>query len=327
MTEELDEARKRLKEQEEKINKQIESYDKRIYRFNIIGWIAIIGGLALIIPIFQNTTNSQTVLKLSEIGDYLGGTVASLWSLSGLFFIYVAFLGQQKQMLLQNLELQYSRLELKETRAEFREQTFTNKLQRFENTFFSMINAFKDDVKNISVSDIQHHYRDKTALSKRGIKYGFIKEKNITYQEVVITEKGKSCFELFYYDLQKHLLNSNLETKTRKEVIAIAYPLLLKEHNTILEQYNKSFIHISEFIHHAKIEDKQFYFDYLRAQLSTYEMLYIYYACISATQEEGLNYYQILKEYNFLRRISSKPLLLNEDKLFYAQYFKPTLND
>lgn len=32
--------------------------------------------------------------KASELGDFLGGTVGSLWSLAGLIFVYVAFLGQ-----------------------------------------------------------------------------------------------------------------------------------------------------------------------------------------------------------------------------------------
>mgnify|MGYP003717282061 CR=1 FL=1 len=96
---------------------------------------------AVVGVIYQFNGNSN--IRLSEIGDYIGGTVASTWSLAGLFFIYVAFLGQQKQMLLQKLDLYYNRLEITATRKELEgqkeqmiEQNKAIKLQRFENTFF-----------------------------------------------------------------------------------------------------------------------------------------------------------------------------------------------
>jgi hypothetical protein len=44
----------------------------------------------------------------NEYGDFVGGVVASIWSLAGLMFIYVAFLGQKLQLLLQQLELRYT---------------------------------------------------------------------------------------------------------------------------------------------------------------------------------------------------------------------------
>ena len=48
--------------------------------------------------------------ELHVFGDYSGGIVASFWSLAGLFIIYVAFLGQKKEIIYQQHEIRQSNL-------------------------------------------------------------------------------------------------------------------------------------------------------------------------------------------------------------------------
>src|SRR5258707_42283 len=52
--------------------------------------------------------------QLSQLGSYLQGSVASLWSLAAFLFVYVAFLGQKQQLLLQHEELELTRADLKD---------------------------------------------------------------------------------------------------------------------------------------------------------------------------------------------------------------------
>ncbi|MEM8558902.1 MAG: hypothetical protein AAGG50_13870 [Bacteroidota bacterium] len=66
---------------------------------------------------------------LNEVGDYVGGVVGAFWSLAALLFVYVAFRGQQKQMLLQQQELRETRRELELQREEMGRQTVAHERQ------------------------------------------------------------------------------------------------------------------------------------------------------------------------------------------------------
>ncbi len=48
-------------------------------------------------------------------GTFSGGIIAALWSLAGIILIFVAFLGQQIQIIQQGLELEYMRREYSNT--------------------------------------------------------------------------------------------------------------------------------------------------------------------------------------------------------------------
>lgn len=102
----------------------------------------------------------------NSLGDFLAGTVGTLWALAGLIYIYIAFLGQKIQIEIQVKELRNSQYEVRLTRLEMRYQRaelikqskeaenqgkIFNK-QNFERTLFSLVQYYK-----ISISDMRFH--------------------------------------------------------------------------------------------------------------------------------------------------------------------------
>lgn len=142
------EERKKTSE-ELKLEADISKFTKWGWGFVIVGILFFIVGW---VPFLY-----ETEYGFNELGSYLGGTVGSLWALAGLFFIYVAFLGQKVEMLYQREELGYTREELKGTREELRGQreqmTLQNanlRKQNFENTFFNMLSLLNEIIDQVA---------------------------------------------------------------------------------------------------------------------------------------------------------------------------------
>ncbi len=119
-----------------------------------VGWrngafgVLIVGALVFVsaIVVYLSGPNSK------DLGAFLLGAAGTLWSGAGLVLIYVAFLGQKQQVLLQRAELiqnrrqlELQRQELEDTREELKGQkeqlalqVQTSQIQLFESTFFKM---------------------------------------------------------------------------------------------------------------------------------------------------------------------------------------------
>ena len=93
-------------------------------------------------------------------GDQFGAVNALYSGLAFAGLIFTIIL-QKKELALQREELTQTREELKGQKEQLEEQNKTLKIQRFENTFFQMLNQFQEIVNNISYSylDIlnEHH--------------------------------------------------------------------------------------------------------------------------------------------------------------------------
>src|SRR5438445_9785710 len=88
--------------------------------FVVVGFVAAIAGYA---PPRHGT---ERLADLGNWGSYLQGTTASLWSLAALLIIFVAFLAQKQQLLLQ--QRQFER-------------------QSFESSFFQLLSLHSENVR------------------------------------------------------------------------------------------------------------------------------------------------------------------------------------
>lgn len=238
---------------EQEVNKVTNSIDRRIRLFNSFGWIFVILGFISIIGMFSVNTNT---LELNEIGDYIGGTAASIWSLAGLFFIYVAFLNQQKQLKIQSLDLQYSRQELKYTRAELKgqkeqleKQNHNLEKQNFENTFFHLLDLHK---KNLDVWQIKEN----------------IKKNN----ELIRTDKYDKYWAVYKYLIM--ILRDYYKIKSKKpEWDERVINKKVLESFSFYDNYFRTIREIIEFIKTYNLGDKEIYEKIFIAQLSDEEIL------------------------------------------------------
>lgn len=142
----------------------------------------------------------KKILDLNKLGVFLSGTLASVWSLSGLFFIYVAFLGQKKQLLLQQIELLNSQLEVMYTQSELKGQkeamNIQNQLitqQQFENTFFKLM---ENHISMVDTMKITWATKTNTLETSEGKKFFSVLNSDISKEiKFVISDPNTSRLE------------------------------------------------------------------------------------------------------------------------------------
>ena len=134
--EDIEDSVIRIEERENKIGTELSTLDAQIKKYIFWAWGFVIGGgiVSVFAIAWYLCRNAEKGFGINQLGDFMAGTVAALWSLAGLFFIYIAFLGQKQQLLNQQLEIMYSQIEVKYTRlelagqkAEMKEQNATLK--------------------------------------------------------------------------------------------------------------------------------------------------------------------------------------------------------
>ncbi|OGU28839.1 MAG: hypothetical protein A2057_11005 [Ignavibacteria bacterium GWA2_35_9] len=255
-----------LLKKEKEIDSGKSKFNKQIKFYLVIAFSLIIIGLITFSGFFFGDP-----AYLSQLGEYVGGIVASTWSLAGLIIIYVAFLGQKLQLLEQQKELVYNRFEVQATRKELagqrlqmEEQNKTLRMQRFENTYFQMLNQ----LNNIT---------SETKIMLRSVVYS-----------------GREAFGKFYTFLKENSENYD-------------YWMLNEQHE--FEHYFRNLLSIIIFIDDSKDIDKMFYIRLLLAQISKGEMLFLYYYCIVDKNIYKDQFQEKVQKYGLFYRLLSDDLI------------------
>lgn len=128
----------------------ISRLETKITIYSLIGWLFVI---LAIIPLGK-VANDVFILNKDwpedDLGSFLGGVSGSFAALAGVFFVFVAFLGQRISIIQQQIEIQNNIQELRDTREEIRGQKEQLELQNlhfknqlFESTFFNLLTVYK----------------------------------------------------------------------------------------------------------------------------------------------------------------------------------------
>src|SRR5690606_36778948 len=125
------------------LNLQRNNLEQSITKYKRVAILfSALTAIPFVVAAIYNFTN-PSYLSLEETGSYIGGFSAPFASLSGILFVYVAFLGQRLQIIYQQQDLRTNQKELQETRQELKGQKEQLELQNrhfenqaFESTFF-----------------------------------------------------------------------------------------------------------------------------------------------------------------------------------------------
>jgi hypothetical protein len=256
-----------------------------------IGFVVVVGILGLWY---------YTYLELKDLKPDDRGTLGDMFGTINALFSGLAFAGIIFTILLQRKELRYQRDELKETRAEFIIQNKTLKNQRFENTFYNLV-----ALHNQIVNDIDY---DKTRYINNG--------------RVLVTVKGRDVFkDRFnnFNDQLEHSINLNstyLEFyKERKtdfgHYFRNLYRIIKMIHETEFLTYselglNKSKKEDIEAHYKCNFIEKYKYTCVVRAQLSDYELLLLFYNCLSENGNEKFK--PLIEEYALLKNLPKEDI-------------------
>lgn len=297
LNKDIDDQTRRINEKESSINDEIHTLIIRISDYTNLAWFFVWLGLAIVIfaVVMFCIQNTSSGFSLNLLGDFMSGTVSAAWSLAGLFFIYVAFLGQKQQILTQQLELMYSQLEIKLTRFELYgqkqemiEQNSTLKHQRFENSFFQLLNLLNSVVDQM-----------------------------FTFRENMIKVFGKECLRQILINFKNSNRFHSKKNGYKLEEISIEFMKtnfheITSLYRETLDYYCRVIEHMLKFIDESDINKKDNYISITIDQLSTDEVILLFYYALCSPGGDKLKI--LIEKYSLFRNLN--PLLLfNGDHL------------
>ena len=257
----------------------------------------------------NNGFNINDIGSGGAIGDFFGGMLNPIFALLGFFALLETIKIQNKELKTSNEALQQSGEELGLTREQatlsakaLREQSESIKLQNFENTFFKMLDLHNEIVKSLTFVG-KNYYIDKDTSKvreNRGIK----KMKSVeVLNNMLLQFKDKS-----YFFVNGHHQKDRTNTK---------YLNVFKEYDQSVSKYFRNLYQILKFISCSSINNKKFYSNILRAQLSHNELELLFYHCASDFGSE--KFILLLIEFEFLEHLVYDSHINEKDVIFYIE--------
>lgn len=223
------------------------------------------------------------------VGEKERGTFGDMFGAVNALFSGLAFVGLILAILLQSEELKLQRRELESTRTELRGQkeqlelqNTTLRKQNFEETFFQLVRFQGAITQSLTIPGTP----------------GFA---------------GRACFPHMYRQF-RHGYNSN-QTRDHRLKINYVYREFFNRYQSLVGHYFRNLYQILKFVSSSDIENKLFYTNLLRAQLSSDEQALLFYNCLSELGEERFK--PLIERFAFLESLDRSLLLNSEDVNLY----------
>jgi len=241
--------------------------------------------------------------NLSEFGELFGGLVS--------FFNGLAFAGVIGT-------LYYQRKDINLQLAEFKSQSKTFIEQSFQTRFFEWLKLHHEIVKGMDL-------RDPLNPSK-------------------VVSSGRDCFKTFYWKIRNEFFEqlkvaSGFQNEGAEESSSDSHNRLINEaslnpsvnfKDILLRSYMKQFKNFQGdaghyfrnlyrlvlFVHETELAktEKLFYVKIIRAQLSSYELILLFYNCLCPI---GNKFYPLVEHYALLKNMDSELLFYPAQRSYY----------
>lgn len=217
--------------------------------------------------------------RWGQFGDYLGGVLNPVFGFLALIALLATFA-------LQVRELRISSRELKNSADALTKQNETLTKQNFEATFFQLLRLHNDIVNSIDLAGDQGR----------------------------IT-RGRDCFKVFMKRLDTSLNSAG--ARTDFEAFLRTYNDFYSSHQHEIGHYFRLLYNIVKLVKQTPGLDKRFYTNLIRAQLSSAELMLIFYNCLSTLGAEKFK--PLVEEFALLKTIPRDSL---PDELLLFKYAK-----
>ncbi len=226
---------------------------------------------------------NKNIKDFGQWGDFFGGILNPILT-------FLTFIGLMITIVLQQLELKESRKEFKKSAKSLKKQAKHMEIQTFENTFFKMLELHNNIVENL--------------------KY---KKQIIIPQGTRTVYTGREIFEV--------LFNEFIEKNRIKPINTYINDIQIKQ-NHVLGQYFRNLYQILKFINQQeKVLDKdlQDYANILRAQLSSYELIFLFLNCFDGVSDSG-QFRDLLIKFSFLQHFPIAKIEKSKDEGMMTDY-------
>jgi len=216
------------------------------------------------------------------------GTIGDMFGVVNALFSGLAFIGIIYTILLQSRELQLQRRELSLTRAEIEGQKLqlmaqneTLRRESFEHTFFALLRLQNDILGSMDL-------------------------RGADGQPV----RGRDCFRVFckrFRMCYSEYVDRHPDAGEAERINA-AYMRFFDESQAELEHYFRSLYNTVKFVKISDVRERRFYTNLIRSQLSSYELVLLFYSCLSDFGRPKFK--PLLEEFSLLEALP-RALLIN----------------
>lgn len=214
------------------------------------------------------------IIDYDKLGGWIGGITTPFLSMAAFILLYITYKSQKE--------------ELNESRTLLAQQTLSIEKQQFENTFFNLLNQQSEIVKSVDIKRTIQIYQPHISPNK-------IKVSDILH--------GRDCFRFFYKIYCTRYNRTEVENSSLVRINK-SYDVFFKLYQNDLSHYFRFLYNIIKFIDKSSIEDKKNYTNIVRAQLSSHELLILFYNSLSTGYgrerfKPFIEKYQLLKNMPF----------------------------
>lgn len=207
-----------------------------------------------------------------QFGDYVGGILNPLFSVTALFALLYT-------IVLQTKELRESSEQLEKSADALSTQNSVLLKQSFETSFFNLMSQFNELVRDL--------------VAPNG------------------SSKGKECFQWLNNSLVKQYMHNVVRgdfVEPENDAVNLQYTDFYKYNGHLIGHYFRTLYNILKFINNSQINptEKKFYTNIVRAQLSKYELSLILYNCASTYGREKL--LPLVVKYDLLKHLEPESL-------------------
>ncbi|WP_428032599.1 putative phage abortive infection protein [Ancylobacter sp.] len=228
--------------------------------------------------------------EMGPFGDFIGGTLNPLLT-------FLTFMGLLVTIVLQQTELRDTRAELERSATALEKQIHATDRQNFESTFFQMLT-----LHNTIVNSIDLFYS------------GRKRAPGISTPKGARDTKGRDCFSQFFENFKEEYVKT--AGHPDRERLQLAYDAFWQRRQQDLAHYYRYLYNVLRFVHEAKgIEDRGPYVKLLRAQLSDFELIMLFY---TALNKHGINYWSYIHEYQLFDNLPVGMLIDPIHETYYS---------
>lgn len=252
----------------------------------LVGFLIIIGGICYLPTYFTQSERYYFYKETGTIGDTIGGTMGPFVAIAAAILTFLAFWVQFKANEQQRNDIA---------------------LERFESNLFELIHIQQDITNNLI----------------------FVEKKD---SENIVQAQGRDVFQYVYENY-----NFNFDNKNGNEASIITGVKMLMQLQDVsrytelkglgcLDHYFRHLYRIFKYINDSEIiNDKYKYSCIVRANLSQYELIMLFYNCLSSNGNE--NFKPLIETYAIFNNIRIELLARQEHINLYDERAYHKLND